>query len=249
MSFDSTLLVAFFAAFLRCSGMVLAGPLFGQSGVPVMIRVFFSAALSLALAPLLYGSISVPNNLYDFFALCIHEIAFGVVIGFLAYLAISVAEMAGALLDLKVGLSMSAILAPNTMLPPSVIARFKFMLALMMLLTLNGHHIMIQAIASSYKTSTMLSLSSINETLMPAISQMSLIAVQIALPVVAVTFVVDVCLGILSRAVPQINVLMVGMPAKIWAGLLTLSIALPTIGYTISIGIDRANEWVLRIIR
>ncbi len=239
MTIDTALLIAFLAGFLRTSAMVFAAPLFTGTGVPVMVRVFFSFGLSLALTPIIYPIVVVPQDLHALFMFGIQEIAFGLVLGFCVQLIMLAAEVAGSFLDLQVGFGLASVLVPGSNIPGGIIAKFKFLLALVLFVSINGHHIMFEALASGYRISHELNLQISFETALMALGRMSILAIQIAAPVAAVMFVVDACMGIVSRAVPQINVLMAGISGKILIGMIGLSVSLPAL----AIGVNRAIDW------
>lgn len=244
MTLDSSFIVALLAVFLRTSAMVLISPLFTGTGTPTKVRVFFAAALSLALAPLLTGVIPVPSTLYDLAALAAKEVAFGLILGFLVQMVMLAAQVAGSFLDLSIGLGLASILAPNASIPGSIISRFKYFLALILFLSLDGHHLMIQAMLAGYRVQAPLGGELVYQIMLTGVWQMSLIALQIALPVAAVSLVVDACFGIISRAVPQINVLIAGISGKMLIGILALSLSLPTV----AIGVSRSIEQVQALI-
>ena len=214
-----------------------------------MVRVYFSLMLALALAPILYGSIAVPEDLYALCALAFHEITIGLLIGFIVQLVLIAAQIAGSFLDLQVGFGLAALFSPHTIVPTTVISKFKYMLALVLFLSINGHHLMINALVSSYYAAETISLTGAFDVLLSGLWRMSLIALQIAMPVTAVTFVVDVCLGIFSRAVPQINVLLAGISGKILVGIIALSVTLPALAIGVTRGMQYAEDLILQLFR
>ncbi|MCH8275576.1 MAG: flagellar biosynthetic protein FliR [Armatimonadetes bacterium] len=247
MSLDSELLIAFLAAFLRTSAMVLAAPLFSASSVPVTVRVFFALVLSLALTPLLHGVIPVPDTLYGLVSMGFHEIVTGLLIGMVGQLVLLAAEIAGSFLDMHIGLGLASVLAPNVGIPSSVIGKFKFMLALVLFLTMNGHHLLINALIASYQVTAELSLQATFDVALISVGRMFMLALQIAAPVAAVAFVVDAAFGIISRAVPQINVLMAGISGKLLVGFVALSFALPGLAYGVTRGLEMTEDLLLRL--
>lgn len=246
MNLDSAFLAAFFAAFLRTSAMVLAAPLFGGNGTPVMVRIFFAAALSLCLTPVLYGNIAIPSDAISLLLFAGKEIACGLLIGVAVQFILWAAEVAGNFLDMQVGFGLASVLVPNQAIPSTVISKFKFMLALVLLVTVNGHHLLVQALAASYAAGDQITMTRAYDQVISGLAGMSVLAIQIAAPVAAVAFVVDATLGIVSRAIPQINILMVGISAKLLAGMVALAIALPALAGGVSHGIDLAGESLMR---
>lgn len=244
MKLDAAFLVTYSAVFIRISAMMLTAPLFSGMGTPVLVRVFMGAAIACAVSPVVYGSISVPEDLLQLGLLVGREAITGMAIGFCIQLALSAAQMAGSFLDVAVGFGMASVLAPNTSLPSTILSKFKTLLAIALFLALNGHHIMMKALVGSYSFTGSLTAESGMTAMLSGLGSMSLLALQIALPVAAVTFVVDAALGIVNKAVPQINVLMAGISAKLLAGLVALALSLPALAYGVSQGLTIASDLI-----
>lgn len=239
-----SLLWSFLLVFVRCSGMLLASPVFGAQTTPLPIRILTTLCISAALTCALNPSIAPPPETMHAFVMAVaNEAVAGLLIGMFMQLAVKAALIGGSLLDLQIGLSMSQTLNPVAGVPVTVVAQYKFMLATVLFLTLNGHHLMLQAFADSYRVMPTLGLSSLpqlQESLVGLITQISLLAIQMAAPVLAVSFVVDAALGVVSKAVPQVHAMIVGMPAKIIVGLIAMSLALPALSAGVQAGIEHS---------
>lgn len=242
MSLDSTWLTAFLSAFVRMSAILLASPLFTLGAIPVKVRVFFSLVVATALSVNILPHVTVPSSLPELLLLVAYDIGIGLFIGFITQAVLLAAEFAGAFLDLHVGFGMAAVLAPNVGLPSSIIARFKVMLAGVLFLTLNGHHLIVQAFISSYQTPLSGDTMPMMSALLEVTKQLSLLALQMSAPVGAVALVVDAGLGLVSRAAPQVNVLMLGISAKLIAGIVALAVALPVFAYGVQQGLEYTIE-------
>ena len=245
MTLDSSLLIAFLALVVRIGAMFVAAPLFGGANTPPSVRALLSIAIGMALCPLLAGHVAVPGTLYDLGTLVFREVSYGLLIGFCVQSVLLVAEIAGSFLDFHLGLGLSAALNPIEGIPSSTLSKFKYTLALVLLLAVNGHHIPIRALLYSFEVSSQLNLASSFTVVMNGLAHIGVAAIQIALPVAAVGFVVDVALAVVNRAVPQINILMSGISAKILAGMIALSVALPGLAH----GIDASIEYMARSVQ
>ncbi len=251
MTLDSGLLWAFLLVFVRCSAMMLSSPVFGAQTTPIHIRVLttmcLSGALTIALRP---GLGQPPADLYPFIASIGNEMLAGLLIGSLVSLAFSAFQMAGGLLDLQVGFGASQVLNPATGVPSTLLSQFKYMLAVVVFLSLSGHHVLLRAFVGSYDampTFDVAGMQAIQVDLVALVTQSSLLAIQIAAPVAAVGFVVDAALGIVNKAVPQMQVLAVGMPAKIAMGVVALSVALPMMAASVSSAIELASSHLAKL--
>jgi flagellar biosynthesis protein FliR len=251
MMLDEELMFSFLLVFVRCSAMLMSSPLFGAQTTPLPIRIMtimsISAALTLALQP---GAAGVPTEMYGLAAAVANEVLAGLLIGFVITLGIQAAQIGGAYLDLQIGLGMSQTLNPATGVPVTLLSQYKYMLAVVVFLGMNGHHLMLHAFAASYESMPpigMAMLPVLHANLIELIGQISLIALRIAAPVAAVGLVVDAALGIVNKAVPQMHALMVGLPAKLLVGIIALSIALPTMAGAVQAGVEVATETLWNI--
>jgi flagellar biosynthetic protein FliR len=212
-------------AFIRASAMLLVSPLF-TTGVPVMIRVFTAGALAIAVTPII-GPFTPPppEDLYGLIAAGFHEAIAGALIGLAVQLIAVAGQVAGSLMDIQIGLSSSQILNP-AIGSTTVLANFKYLLTLVTLFSANAHQVMIRAFAAIY------------DGLLMMLSRAFFVGLQIALPVVAVSFVIDIAAAIVNKAVPQMQVFFVAMPAKIGVGLVALGLALPTVTSLVTNGVE-----------
>jgi flagellar biosynthetic protein FliR len=251
VSIDAALFYAFLLVFVRCSAMLFASPIFGAQNVPVQIRIYITLAISAALTFIIKpDSGGVPQDLYTLTLAIGHELVAGILIGTFLSLVLQAAQMAGAFIDVEMGLSSSQILNPIDGVQVSIIAQFKYMLALIIFLQIDAHHVMLQALVHSYHAMpapTMAQIPAIQTNLVTLLTQLSLLAIQIAAPVAAVSMVVDAALGVIGKAVPQMQVFMVGMPAKIAMGMIALTVALPALVSGVQYGVNLGTNSLAQV--
>lgn len=246
MAFDSALLYSFLLVFIRCSAMLLTSPIFGAQNTPVQVRIFTTLAIAGALTCALRPSIGpLPQDTYALVCAVVKEALAGLLIGSFMSLMLQAAQMGGSIIDMQMGLSMSQALNPLTGVPVTVISQFKFLLALVLFLTMNCHHQMIIAFARSYDAMPPLTyeaLPAVREGITTLIGQLSMLALQMAAPVLAVSMIVDAGLSIVSKAVPQMQAMLIGLPAKVIMGMLILAVGLPAMAGSISTGVGAAMK-------
>lgn len=250
MPLDQATIYAFFLVFVRCSGMMIAAPMFGAANAPVTIRVYATLAISMAMTALIKPGIGpIPSDLGAFGLAIANEAVAGILIGSFFSLVLHAATMAGAFIDLQMGLGLSQALNPLTGVPVTVIGQFKYLLCLIVFLRVDAHHLMLGSFLHSYQTMPTLEASmlpQLESSLVDLIASMTLLALQMAAPVAAVSFVVDAGLGLVNRAVPQMPALLVGLPAKVLMGLVALSIGLPALVGTVEQGVERTTDAIAR---
>ena len=139
-------------------------------------------------------------------------------------------------MDISSGLAMSQEMNPITGVPVTILSQFKFMLAIVVFLSANGHHMMLQAFAQSYQAVPNFTPAVITHSIIDLITSVSLLAVQIATPVLGASMIVDAALGLVSKAVPQMQTMMVGGPAKTAICLTAVAFSLPVLTSAVANG-------------
>jgi flagellar biosynthetic protein FliR len=238
VSLDLSFLLGFLTVFLRFGAAFLAAPFFGGGNVSVQVRVLCAAAIALALGPI--TPVVAPQSLLELAMWVGQEVLSGLAIGFFFGLITQAAQVAGAIIDLQMGLALSQALNPLTGVPVTVLAQFKVMLCAVLLFITGGHHLLIRAAASSY-TVMPLRTDALPATAVEMVAGMFLVAMQLAAPVLAVTFLIDVALGVMTRAVPQMQALVMGVAAKTLLSLVVLSAALPALTLAVDSGLSRVG--------
>lgn len=237
MTLDAALLLTFLLVFCRCSALLLTSPVLGGQSTPVHIRVLVCLTLSAAMTAHLNGHIGeLPTNVPELLLAVFREVGFGLLLGGLVQLVFQGVMMAGSIVDLQMGLGISQAMNPVTGVPVSVIAQFKYFLCLVLFFLANGHHTMLHAFMASYSVTADASgftFGSALQGVLMLLGQVSLLAIQVALPVLAVTIIVDAAFGVMNKAVPTMQVMLMGVPAKVILGLTALAIGLPMmVAYT-----------------
>ncbi|HLK16867.1 MAG TPA: flagellar biosynthetic protein FliR [Fimbriimonadaceae bacterium] len=250
MKLDEATLFAFLLVFVRCSAMLLASPVFGGPTMPGHIRVFTCVCIAGSLTVVLKPQIGPVADSIPGLALAVMgEAIAGLLIGGLISLVLQATQMAGAMLDVHIGLGMSQTLNPLTGVPVTVISQFKYMLGVVIFLSANAHHLMFRALVDSYNHAPALgaNLPGIHTGVVSFLAAMTLLAVQIAAPVTAVSLIVDAALGLIAKAVPQMQALQVGIPAKVGVGIAALSLSLPPLVAAVTGGCHQAFILIHRI--
>lgn len=254
MPLDEALLFAFLLVFVRAGAMLLSSPVFGAQNTPLPIRILTTLAIAAALTCALQPKVgAVPASLYDMGAAVAVEALAGLLIGLFMQLALQAVLIAGTLLDTQIGLGMSQTLNPVAGVPVSVLAQYKFLLGVVIFLCINGHHVMLQAFARSYDMMPAGAaigagkFAAVQAGYLSLLGQTCLLALTIAAPVLAVSLVVDAALGVVSKAVPQMQAIMVGMPAKLVMGMISLSIALPALVAGVNNAVENATDSIFKV--
>jgi flagellar biosynthetic protein FliR len=229
--------------FMRISAFLLVLPFFTMANFPVTLRVALGALAALLLAPLLPPFAA---NHLDFLALLgvmFQEVSVGLLLGFIARLIFLTVELAGGIIGTEMGLNMAAVLDPVSNQSEQVPSTILSYLAALVMLSLNLHHWMLLGFARTYAVLPIGAAhlnAALFELLVARTSDIFLVALQIAAPVMAVSFVVTVVFALLGRAVPQMNVFGESFGFRIVAGLVVF-------GFTLQISAQYVQNYLNRL--
>jgi flagellar biosynthetic protein FliR len=219
---------AILAIGLRVSGLLLFAPFFSSSVVAPRVKAMLTLALTAVLYPVYSSRIDVAS-LSHWPLVLVGELTIGIGMGIVTNLVFEAAQLAGQILSIQVGYSLVNILDPTTQVESTVIGAFHQTLVMLIFLSLNVHQWIIRAVARSFDY-----LPPGTATLTPAFAQAlvhegaAILAtgVQIAAPVLAATMLTDVVLGLLTKASPQLPVMLLGTAVKSMIGISVLAAAI-----------------------
>ncbi|OUM98781.1 MAG: flagellar biosynthetic protein FliR [Paenibacillaceae bacterium ZCTH02-B3] len=245
---------AFLLVLCRISSFFVAAPVFSSRNVPAMFKIGLAFFVSL-LVFLTLGTDTevVTDNRY--ILLVIREVLAGLWLGFVAYLFFAVVQISGGFVDLQKGFGLANIIDPLTGVASPVVGNLKFMVAILVFLSIDGHHYLLGAVMDSYRWLPLennffqnIYGGALTQFLTETFSRTFLMALQIAAPVMVAVFLSDVATGLLARTAPQFNVFVLGIPLKILVGLIVLMLMMPGLGVLLRMIFDRMfgalREWL-----
>ncbi len=221
--------------FVRITSFFLIAPLFAMKGVPSHFKLGLGALLALITWSGASFGETIPLDGY-FIGMAIREVMIGIALGFIAALILYTVQVAGAFIDFQMGFAIASVIDPQTGSQVPIIGHFKYIFALLFLLSVNGHHMLLDGIMRSLQvlpvgTLTFAGSSELGRFILDLFTGMFLSALQIALPIIGALFLTDVALGILAKTVPQLNIFAVGFPLKIFTGFVLLMFSMPIFFY------------------
>ena len=231
LSIDQTQIIAFVLVFFRCLGFFLSWPIFSSSNLPVPVKILLSLLVAFICFTL------VPVNQYpditqyqSLILLTAKELLVGFAMGFLCNLVFHAVAVAGELISVAMGLSAAQVFNPAINSQQSSVNQLYFFLAAFLFLAIRGHHYFLTGLAKSFEMVPI-------NVMLPRLSQLgefSLLGQKIielglllSAPVIVAILIVNFALGIMGRAVPQINVLITSLPVNALVGLSVLIMSLP----------------------
>ncbi|AIQ13336.1 flagellar biosynthetic protein FliR [Paenibacillus durus] len=225
----------FLLIFCRITAFFVIVPVFSSRNVPRSFKIGISFFLSLVVFSAKGSGVTVPEDL-GIILLVIRESLIGLLLGFIGYLMFMTIQTAGSFIDIQIGFGIANVIDPLTGASSPILGNFKYMIALLLFLGMNGHHYLLDAIVNSYNwvpldNELLLKMmdGSLAEFLLRSFAQSFMLAFQMSAPLVTALFLTDVGLAFLARTAPSYNVFVIGVPLKIIVGLVLLFILMPAL--------------------
>lgn len=243
----------FLLIFVRMTGLFVVAPIFGRKNIPVYFKIGFAFTTAVLMAGVIKVDHVIETENFIIYAFyIIKEFVVGIVIGYIAYVVFTSIYVAGQMIDMQIGFGMVNVFDPISNIQVPVTANLYFILAMIIFLVTNGHHILIKALFQSFQL-VPLGSAVINPEMLDNIvgifQQVFDIGFKIAAPIIAAVFVTDVVLGIISKTIPQINVFILGMPLKIFVGIIIILITIPAFIYIVAMLTDNMNIEIFNILK
>lgn len=242
----------FLLIFVRITGIFMMMPIFGSRNVAGRIKACLALIITYIIFPLVFNHTTViPEHFLPYLFIVAGELVVGLILGFVSSLMFSAIQMAGQLLDMQIGFGIINMIDPLSGQQAPLIGNFKYILALVTFLAVNGHHVLLSALFSSFKlipVTGMVVQAGLSGFIVDMINGMFVFALKITLPILVALLLTDMSLGILARTMPQMNIFVVGVPGKIIIGIFVLSIALPFYIYFLEMAFDGMYKNIFRLL-
>jgi flagellar biosynthetic protein FliR len=225
-----TEVLGFLLVVCRVGGLFVLAPGFSSAMIPSRVKLMLAMALALAMLPIAVHGQTVPLDAGDYVTLMLKEIGVGLIFAFPMALVGAAVQSGASLLDTLIGFSFSAVLDPVNNQQTAILGQFYSLFAVLVLLMSGGDQIMIEGIGASYRALPITAfphIGALTAGSLAAFSQVWVIGLEIAAPVLVALVITDAAIGLVSRAVPQMNVFVVGLPAKILVGMTVIAATLP----------------------
>ena len=224
--FNPSDVMSFLLTLLRISVVLFLLPFFGSSTIPNMIK----AALSLVLTMALWPQLSFPGDLMPahpmgLIVMIIGELALGLILGLIVQFLFAAVQFGGQIIGFQMGFAMVNVVDPITGVSNAATGHFLYMCTMLTFIVLNGHLQLIKAMATSFQyipPGEVMITPALATNIIEYSSIMFTLGVRIAAPIMAALFLVDLSLALISRAAPQMHVLVLGFPVKISVGFIFL---------------------------
>jgi len=216
-----------FLVMLRCTGLVFTAPIFGHHTIPTLVKIGLAATLAITLA----GPAGATAGTLPVLMAAPIELIIGLSLGFMLSMAFQAVELAGKVISIQLGLSLGSVFSPTEQEAATAIDPFFSVLTGLLFLALGLHLAVVQALANSFVAYPIGGGWPADLALTGArtIALSMEIGVRVALPIALVLLLVELAVALLARAIPQINVFILGLPLKMLVGIAVLAMAMPSL--------------------
>jgi flagellar biosynthetic protein FliR len=227
--FTEQQVAAFFLVLARVSPLFLLAPMFSSKSIPRRAKGIVAVALSVGLMPVVtHGQIDL--DVLPFGLLIIKEVVVGLSFAYALAAMFAALQAAGTLLDTLIGFSFGAIVDPVTGTQSAVIQQMYSLFGVAVFVAIGGDAWVIKGLGRTYDAVPMLdapAIATMAQGAQVAFSGIFISAFMIGAPVIVAIVIVDAAFGLVSKVVPQMNIMSVGFPAKMIIGLTLIGVSLP----------------------
>ncbi|MDH5721917.1 MAG: flagellar biosynthetic protein FliR [Alphaproteobacteria bacterium] len=234
-TFLSGMALAYMLTFARIGTAAMIMPGIGDSFVPERIRLHLSLGLSLVMFPIVWQYLPDPAPAgVSLMALVAMEVIIGLMIGTVARIFMTALDTAGMAISMQSGLANAQVFNPSLAQQGSIIGAFLSVTGVVLLFSLNMHHLLIMGVVDSYNKFPMGELpdtGGMAEVIAMSVAAAFSIGMQLAAPFLVMTLLMYVGMGVLSRLMPQVQVFLLVIPLQILLSVMLLGIVMLTLFY------------------
>lgn len=224
--------VGFLFVLCRVTGIFTFNPIFSRSNVPTPVKNGITVVLAVVMMMIPDVNMTVPavTNVIGFVMIVLKELLIGFVFGFFTNLIMTVLIYAGEIIDMQTGLGMAKTMDPSTGINMPIFANIYYYLFILYFFVTGGHLSYIKLFALTFETIPLgydFTLATIDLTyvIVMYMGTVMTLAVKFALPIMVTEMVTEICVGLMMKAVPTIQVMVVNIQLKIIIGLIVLAAA------------------------
>jgi len=223
----------FMLVFSRLTGLMFTASFYESDSIPNQARLGLTFFITAVIFPIVYSYIpDFPQNFIGYAMVAIGEAIIGATIGICITISFSVFQLAGQYFTVQMGFGASEVFDPMSQISIPLIGQYLYIIAILVFLALRGPLLIIQELYYSYQFVTFSNLLKIDlfnspYTIFSFFIESFSIALRISFPIVATLLLVSISMGLLAKAAPQMNLLMVGFPVSIFISFVILLVTLP----------------------
>ena len=256
MSFSEAQLNTFLAAYLwpfvRISSMLLATPVLNSRQLPMQIRLFLALLITWIMVPSLPEQPAFDVLSHAGFVTMLQQVLIGVIMGFILQMVFAALVFGGQVVAYSMGLGFASMIDPQNGVQVPVLAQYYLIIATLFFLTINGHLLVIDLLADSFHSLPVaqdgITRNGLHE-LVAWGSRMFAGGLLIAMPIMGAMLMVNMGMGVVMRAAPQLNIFSVGFPITMLMGFALMWVTLPNVMNVFNNLLEEAFQLMMQTLR
>ena len=236
----------------RIAAMFMVVPLFGARYIPVRVRLALSVAMALVLYPILPAPPAVEPFSPEGVALVFQQVLIGVAMGFIMQLVFDAIVIGIQTVSMSMGLGFAVFLDNQNGVQVPVLSQLHLLIALLLFLSFDGHLMLVQLLADSFRVLP-IGVGTLSADAFWLVaswgSKLFIGAMKVALPAATAVLIVNLSIGVISRAAPTLNLFAIGQPLTMLVGFVVLYATLPTLQGSLVFLLEQAMLSVERLLR
>lgn len=220
----------FFLMSIRVGIVLFFFPFFNARIIPVISKVGLSLIIALILYPVVdIPPVEFPATVAGMFVLVAAELIVGMVLGFMTQLFFESVRIMGQLVGFQTGFAIANVIDPQSGTQVSILSNMAYLLAVVLFLLFNGHHVLLNALRESFDIIRIGGVGLRRPLLSEIIAhsgRMFVVGIKIGAPAIAALLFVKVVFGLVTKLIPQMNIMIVAFPLQIMIGLFFFGVSL-----------------------
>ncbi len=220
--------------FARVGAMIMTMPGLGDAPSPVRVRMAFAFLMCLVVAPVVAPSLPpIPATQGELFGDLIREVLIGLAIGAILRGFMSAMSVAGEVISIATTLSFAQTASPTTGQQNSTLATFLSLMAVVMIMVTDLHHLFIGAMVRSYTLfpySHPAPVGDFSQLAIRTVGGAFALGVQLAAPVLVFSLIFNLTTGLVGRAMPQFQIFFAAAPLQVMLGFSLLALSMGVMG-------------------
>jgi len=222
--------VTYLWVLVRVGAMLMVAPIFGSQALPMRIRLLIAVVVTLILTPMVPEIPAVDPLSIAGLAMIVQQLLIGVAMGFILTLVLSAFIIAGESIAMSMGLGFAQTVDPQNGVSVPLVSQFLTIVVTLLMVTMNVPGMIVKMLADSFSILPISPIGLTPEDFRAIVwfgQRMYINAVLVALPIVATLMMVNLAMGVITRAAPQMNIFSVGFPATLMIGFFLMFLAAP----------------------
>ena len=223
--------VVFTLVLARVAGLFVGAPMFSRTTIPPRFRWLLTAGVAASVLPAADPAMA-PRAIDGVIVGMIGEFAVGMAIGLLARFLLAAFQLAGAIVSFQMGFAVANAFDPDSGRSTPILSTLHLQLVSVLFLLLDGHHILIRGLASSYESFPLggpIASDVLAQTMFASTRSMYELGARVAGPVSGLMLLINATVGFLNRVVPQLSIFSIGFPMTVLSGLVAVTLSIPEV--------------------